>query len=254
MVNASPVLVWSFVALALLVAAAFVAGVYRATASSSSTDRGAPASPARPVLIAAAGTAAWLGITFALAASGLLSFSTRPPTALVLVVVTVALAVVLATSRLGRRLASGIPLAALVGVQGFRLPLELLLHRSYEEGLMPVQMSYSGFNLDILTGISAIVVALVVARRPGSLTLVRIWNTAGVVLLTNIVTIALLSTPTPLRVFRNEPANEWIAYAPWVWLPTVFVLAAMVGHILVYRRLRMEASATASVAAIPGTT
>ena len=119
---------------------------------------------------------------------------------------------------------------------------------------MPVQMSYSGFNLDILTGISAIIVAIVVARRPGSLVLVRIWNTAGIVLLANIVTIALLSTPTPFRVFQNEPANEWIAHAPWVWLPTVFVLAAIVGHILVYRRLRMEAAATAPVAAIPGTT
>ena len=254
MVNASPLLVWSFVALALLVAAAFVAAVYRATSSSSSTEPGKPASATRPALIAAAGTTAWLAITFALAASGRLSFSTRPPTALLLVVVTLALAVALGTSQLGRRLASGIPLAALVGAQGFRLPLELLLHRSYEEGLMPVQMSYSGFNLDILTGISAIIVAIVVARRPGSLVLVRIWNTAGIVLLTNIMTIALLSTPTPFRVFQNEPANEWIAHAPWVWLPTVFVLAAIVGHILVYRRLRMEASATASVAAIPGTT
>jgi hypothetical protein len=252
MVNASSLLVWSFAALALLVAAAFVAGVYRA--SSSSPERGLAASSGRLALIAAAGTVAWLAVTFALAASGLLSFSTRPPTALLLVVVTLALAVALGTSQLGRRMASGIPLAALVGVQGFRLPLELLLHRSYEEGLMPVQMSYSGFNLDILTGISAIIVAIVVARRPGSLVLVRIWNVAGIVLLTNIVTIALLSTPTPFRVFQNEPANDWIAHAPWVWLPTVFVLAAIVGHILVYRRLRMEASATASVAAIPGTT
>jgi hypothetical protein len=254
MVNASPVLVWSFVALALVVASAFVAGVYRAATSPSPTEHGRPANSARSALLAAVSTAVWLAITFALAAAGLLSFSTRPPTALVLIVVTIVLAVALGTSQLGRRLASGIPLTALVGVQAFRFPLELLLHRSYLEGLMPVQMSYSGFNLDILTGLSAIIVAMVVARRPRSLVLVRVWNTAGIVLLTNIVTIALLSAPTPFRVFLNEPANEWIARAPWVWLPTVFVLAAILGHILVYRRLRMEASATVSVAAVPGTT
>ena len=248
MVNASPVLTWSFVALALVVASLFVVGVHRATTSSSGT------SSARPALIAGAATVAWLAVTFTLGASGLLSFSTRPPTALFLIAATVVLAVALGTSQLGRRLATGIPLAALVGAQAFRVPLELLLHRSYEEGLMPVQMSYSGFNLDILTGLSAIIVSMTLVRRPRSLVLVRVWNTAGIVLLTNIVTIALLSAPTPFRVFQNEPANEWIAHAPWVWLPTVFVLAAIVGHILVYRRLLMEASASVSVAAIRGTT
>ena len=119
------------------------------------------------------------------------------------------------------------------------------MHRAYVEGLMPVQMSFSGFNFDILTGISATVVALVLAFRPGSLLLVRIWNTAGVVLLVNILVIAVVSAPTPIRLFHNEPANEWIAHAPWVWLPAVYVLAAVLGHILVFRRLRMEASVSA---------
>ena len=73
--------------------------------------------------------------------------------------------------------------------------------------------------------------------------LVRIWNTAGVVLLINILTIAVLSAPFPFRVFHNEPANVWITQAPWVWLPAVYVLAAITGHILVYRRVRLELAA-----------
>jgi hypothetical protein len=44
----------------------------------------------------------------------------------------------------GRRSGLRLPLAALVGYQGFRVVVELLLHRAYVEGLMPVQMSYSG--------------------------------------------------------------------------------------------------------------
>jgi hypothetical protein len=72
--------------------------------------------------------------------------------------------------------------------------------------------------------------------------LARVWNAGGTLLLVNILTIAVLSTPTPVRVFHNEPANEWIAHAPWVWLPTVFVVAAIIGHVLVFRRLRYEAS------------
>jgi len=234
MVNASRILTWSFVALAIVVAGAFVAAVH------ASRGRGARSSNRRDTMLAAIATAAWLGATLALAASGRLSFTSRPPTAGILIAAAVVLAVAVATSRLGSRLATGIPLAALVGVQAFRFPLEVLLHRAYREGLVPVQMSYSGFNFDILTGLSAIVVALYVARRPDAVVVVRVWNAAGIVLLVNILTIAVLSTPTPIRVFHNEPANEWIAHAPWVWLPSVFVAAAIIGHVVVFRRLRYE--------------
>jgi hypothetical protein len=234
MVNGSPILTWAFFALAMMVAGAFVAALRV------SRLRGTRSFTRRDTMLVAIATAAWLAATLALAASGRLSFSSRPPTAGILIAASVVLAVAVGTSRLGARLATGIPLAALVGVQAFRFPLELMLHRAYREGLMPVQMSYSGFNLDILTGLSAIVVALYLVRRPDAVAVVRVWNTAGVVLLLNILTIAVLSTPTPIRVFHNEPANEWIAHAPWVWLPTVFVVAAIIGHIVIARRLRYE--------------
>jgi hypothetical protein len=229
MVNASTGLVWTFAGLALAIASVFVFAVHRT-------------GTARQTITAAIATVAWLGITFALARAGLLGFSTTPPTMMVLIAVALVMAIGVGTSRLGRQIATGIPIAALVGVQAFRFPLELMLHQAYNEGLMPIQMSFSGFNFDILTGLSAIAVALVLVRRPRSLTLVRIWNTAGVVLLVNILTIALLSAPSPFRAFHNEPANVWVEQAPWVWLPTVYVFAAITGHILVYRRIRHELS------------
>jgi hypothetical protein len=238
MVNASPFLTWSFVALAVVVASAFIAAVH-----TSGVRTGRAAGHARrDSALAAVATVAWLAGTLALAASGRLTFTSRPPTAAIIIALSLALAFAVGTSRLGLRLATALPLAALVGAQGFRLPLELLLHRAYREGLMPVQMSYSGFNFDILSGLSAIVVALVLTRKPGSIALARVWNAGGTLLLVNILTIAVLSTPTPVRVFHNEPANDWIAHAPWVWLPTVFVVAAIIGHVLVFRRLRHEVS------------
>jgi hypothetical protein len=236
MVNASPLLVWAFVALALVVAGGFVVAVHRAAVATSHPDA------RRLTTITAAFTTLWLALAAGLAAGGLLSFSARPPTMLFLVAATLALGVGIATSPLGRRLATGLPLVTLVGSQAFRFPLELTMHRAYTEGLMPVQMSYSGRNLDILTGISAIIVSFVLVRRPKALWLVRLWNVGGLILLANILTVALLSAPTPFRTFHNEPANVWITQAPWVWLPAVFVLAAIVGHIVVFRRLRSPAS------------
>jgi hypothetical protein len=237
MVNASPTLTWTFVALAAIVASMFVLAVRQ-----SSLHANTPASPtARPTAVAAIAVVVWLAVTFGLAASGRLSFTSRPPTEGIVIAAGVALAFGVALSRVGLRIATGVPLAALVGAQAFRFPLELIMHRAYAEGIMPVQMSYSGFNFDILTGLSAIVVALMLVRNPRSLVVVRIWNTAGIVLLANVVTIAIVSAPTPLRLFHNEPANDWITRAPWVWLPTVFVVVAIMGHVLVLRRLRAEA-------------
>ena len=251
MVNASPLLVWSFVTLALVVAAAFVTGV---RLSARRTGR-SPDQARRDTIRATLATVAWLVATLALAASGRLSFTSVPPTEGILILASLVLALGIGASPFGLRIATGIPLAALVGVQAFRFPLELMLHRAHVEGLMPVQMSYSGFNLDILSGLFAIVVALQFVRKPGSLVAARIWNAGGIVLLTNILIIAVLSTPTPIRVFHNEPANEWIAHAPWVWLPAVFVVAAIMGHVVVFRRLRHEARAATkrepSVSATP---
>jgi len=247
MVNASPLLVAAFVSLAFAVAFAFLIAVYRAAVATVHPD------PRGLTARVAAGTAVWIALTGALAAAGMLSFSSRPPTMLVLLPAIFAIAIWLGTSRLGGRLAAGLPLAALVGAQSFRLPLELTMHRAYTEGLMPVQMSYSGRNLDIVTGVTAIVVAAILVWRPVSLWLVRVWNVVGLALLANILTVAVLSAPTPLRRFHNEPANVWIEHAPWVWLPAVFVLAAIAGHILVYRRLRYEARQTDPVGrAAPG--
>jgi hypothetical protein len=72
--------------------------------------------------------AVWLAVTGSAAAAGRLSFETRPPTMPVLVLAAWAVALWLGLGPLGRRLAAGVPLAVLVGVQGFRLPLELLMH------------------------------------------------------------------------------------------------------------------------------
>jgi hypothetical protein len=160
-----------------------------------------------------------------------------------------AIAVGLALSPVGKRIALGLPMAALVGYQGFRVLVELLLHRAYTEGLMPVQMSYAGRNFDIVTGITALGLGVWLVTGHRSARLVFLWNTLGVILLSNILAVALLSAPTPMRVFMNEPANLWVTQAPWIWLPTVMVLAAILGHVLVYRRLLSESRAAIRVEA-----
>jgi hypothetical protein len=237
----SPILRVGFIGLTVVIGALFAAAVYW-----SSLRTGlAPATATRRGYVAAAIAGAWIALTGTAAARAALHFE-APPTMLVAIAVSIIVATGLALSPLGRRIALGLPVAALVGYQGFRVVVELLLHRAYREGLMPVQMSYSGRNFDIISGITALALGGWLATGHSSRRLVAAWNTLGVLLLANILIVALLSAPTPFRVFMNEPANVWITHAPWVWLPTVMVFAALFGHVAVYRRLVSEGATPAN--------
>jgi hypothetical protein len=188
--------------------------------------------------LAAAGVSLfWLVPPAWMARSGALRFDTVPPNILLVVGVLTVATVILAFSAIGNRFRR-LPLYALIGYQAFRIPVEWMLFRLHEEGVVPVQMTFAGYNYDVVTGVAAVALAFWAARRriPGGIVL--FWNVLGLALLLNIVTIALLSAPVPFRTFTNEPANLLPLTFPYVWLPCFLVQAALFGHIIVFRRLR----------------
>jgi len=237
-----PVSLWTdpailaFVIIPLVLVAALLWGVSAASRRLEETNdirRGGLA-----VTLAAAAT--WMTATWAAAESGVLrQWDATPPPFALLVAGIFGLAVATAFTGYGMRLARGLPLWTLVAVQGFRLPLELAMHTMYERGIMPVQMSYSGRNFDIVTGITAIFVAWLVASGRGGRRLVLAWNVLGLALLLNVVTIAILSTPR-FAYFGEERLNVWVTYPPFVWLPAVMVLAALAGHLLIFRAVSLR--------------
>ena len=99
-------------------------------------------------------------------------------------------------------------------------------------------MTYAGLNFDILAGLSAMLMAYQIARRKVGPKSLLIWNLLGLALLINIAIIAILSLPLPFRAFDNEPANTFVTYVPFIWLPTFHVQAALFGHLLVFRALK----------------
>ena len=205
---------------------------------------GAPRARAwRVALMVGAAAAVWMALTWAAAEAGILrDWDRDPPPFAFLVLGIVVLSAVIAFSGLGRRLAMFVPLWALVAVQGFRLPLELAMHAMFERGIMPREMSYSGRNFDILTGVTAIIVAALVATGRGGRRLVGAWNVAGLVLLANVVIVAILATPR-FQYFGADRLNVWVTYPPFVWLPAVMVLAALAGHLVIFRALRLQGHA-----------
>jgi hypothetical protein len=193
---------------------------------------------ARRAALFTLGGLVWLAFTAALGLSGFFQQGgSGPPRLLVLLVPTVALPLRLGFSRLGSLMASA-PVAWLIALQSFRLPLELVMHRAATEGTMPPQMTYTGNNFDIVTGSTAIVVAALAAWGYAPRWLVLAWNALGTALLVTILVIAVASLPV-FAAFGREPArlNTWVAYFPYVWLPAGLVSAAVLGHVLLWRRL-----------------
>lgn len=190
----------------------------------------------------AAVLALWLTVTATLAWSGELArFDRTPPLMAVMLPLIFSVAILTAVSPLGGRLAAALPVVTLVGVQTFRLPLELVMHRAAGLGIMPVELSYSGYNLDILTGLGALalLLALPTVRVPRAL--VWAWNLWGLGCLGVIGWIARTSSPM-VRGFGDDPRhlNTWVLHFPYVWLPTVLVMIALSGHLVLTRRLLRE--------------
>lgn len=186
----------------------------------------------------ALGAVVWLFATAALAQTGFLARGEGlPPRFVVVMLPMFALPLLLGFSTTGAQLASA-PIALLVGFHAFRLPLELVMHQAALEGTMPVQMTYTGMNFDIVTGSTALLVAVLAALGWAPRWLLLAWNTLGTLLLLAILIIAVASLPA-FAAFGREPAqvNTWVAYFPFVWLPAGLVSAAVLGHVLLWRRL-----------------
>jgi hypothetical protein len=230
---ASPAATLALLGIVALLAAMLMLGVRRACERSADP----PVVVRLAAVIAGGVLLIVLGATWGLASSGwLLDVEALPPRLIVVVGATTFVTCVLALSPIGARLATGLPVAWLIGYQGFRVPVELLLWKLSHESVMPQPMTFEGRNFDILTGISAIILGVVAARRPLPRSALLLWNVLGFALLAHVVFLAIAATP----YFPNYPGavrNTLVFTAPWIWLPCILVQAALFGHVLVFRRL-----------------
>lgn len=193
--------------------------------------------PRGPTLRVALGLLAWIALTSAPVATGVLERNPMPGAPLFFVAVNGA-ALAFALSRTGKKLALGLPLAALVAFQAFRLPLELVLHSWFEQGTIPETMTWSGQNPDIVTGIVALVAAPFAAKfRPAAWTA----NIVGAALLVNVARVAIFSLPLPFA-WKVEPPLQLVFHLPFAWIGSVCVAGALAGHVILTRALLIGTS------------
>jgi hypothetical protein len=188
---------------------------------------------------AALGLALWLALTAALALSGALrDFGARPPRVFLVIAPAFLGTLLLGLSPWVGRAAKALPGAWIVAAQSFRVPVEAILWLLVAQRALPEIMTFTGRNWDVVTGLSAPLVAWLGFRhRRPARGAVLLWNLLGLALVTNVVTRGILSAPTPFRVFVTDPPNVIIADFPFVWLPCFVVPVAYFLHIVSLRQL-----------------
>ncbi|KAA5547531.1 hypothetical protein [Adhaeribacter rhizoryzae] len=179
-----------------------------------------------------AGLVAWLALLALLANQNFFSdFSTMPPRFVLAIAPPWIVIAWLASRKSFRYLLSLVPPAWPVYLQSFRVVVEIGLWMALVAGVCPVQMTFEGRNFDILVGLTAPLAGYFFFQEKLNFRWGLLWNIFGLALLLNIVTVAILSTPTPFRVFLNEPANTFVTVAPFIWLPGFLVPVALAMHV-----------------------
>lgn len=181
---------------------------------------------------------AWLLLLGGLAYAGFFRNFSLPPRPVLAILVPLVILLYLSFSKRFATLLKATPPQWLVFMQSFRIAVELLLWLAFMKGLLPKQMTLEGRNFDILSGILGLVTGFLILKNNSNWKRwALIYNIIGLGLLLNILVIAVLSMPTPIRHFMNEPSNAVVAEFPFIYLPGVLVVIALAMHIFSLRQI-----------------
>ncbi|RYG05215.1 MAG: hypothetical protein EOO02_04285 [Chitinophagaceae bacterium] len=158
-----------------------------------------------------------------------------PPRFLIALIVTLILSVIL----FRRSVVEKMDQNRLIAIHIVRLPVELILYNLFVQKLIPSIMTYEGWNFDIIMGVTAICILLIqlLSKTRFHKRILIAWNVSGIILLTTIVSIAILSSPLPIQQFAFEQPNIAVLQFPYVYLPTCIVPMVYLSHFFALKKL-----------------
>lgn len=151
------------------------------------------------------------------------------------------LIVVLFFTGKGRRFIESLDMKTLTLLHIIRIPVELVLYLLFLHKVIPEIMTFEGRNFDILSGLTApLIYYFGFVKKRLSTGAILLWNFVCLGLLINIVSIAILSAPTPIQQFAFDQPNVAVLYFPFVWLPCFIVPVVLLSHLAAIRNISEE--------------
>jgi hypothetical protein len=178
-----------------------------------------------------AGVGAWIALAVGITLSGAVRDSRLVlPLFFMLPLVAAALA---ATSSAARRAMLAIPVSTIIALNAMRV-LGVLMLVAAATGVMSGPFPYAAGIGDVLTGLFALSVARVAARKPSDPRVLQ-WNVFGTLDL--VVAVSLGAT------FATTGASAAMTTLPWSIIPLVLVPTYLIGHALVFAHVREAVTA-----------
>jgi hypothetical protein len=208
--------------------------------------------PRRTTFAIIAGLAVWLVYVGLFSSLGYMRDPSLRPPGIVWVVGPAVLGIfVLVFFNIGARVAAAIPLWLLLGFETFRVGVELLVHRLWQDGLMPKLLTYEGGNIDIFVGLSAPIIAWIALTGRRGLKLAVAWNVLGLLALANVAVRAALTAPGPLKLISTDVPNLAVGMFPYTFIPAFLAPLAVAFHVLAIRAIaaRLRDAPAADIAA-----
>lgn len=186
-----------------------------------------------------AGLALWGILQAAVASTGFyLVTDSVPPRFMLMIAPPLLTILIVFLTRRGKTFIDGLSLNWLTWLHVVRIPVEIVLFRLFLFGYVPQLMTFEGRNFDILSGLTAPVIAWL-CFRGGQVKypkVLLVWNFLALGLLLNIVINAVLSAPFPFQQFAFDQPNRGVLYMPFNLLPALIVPVVLFSHLAAIRK------------------
>jgi len=112
-----------------------------------------------------------------------------------------------------------------------RIPVEIILYYLFLDQMIPELMTFEGRNYDIIAGLTAPVIGVLLMKKKISKKGLILWNVFGLFLILFIFINALLSAELPFQQFAFDQPNRAISYFPFILLASTVVPIVIYTHI-----------------------
>ncbi|GGB03341.1 hypothetical protein [Puia dinghuensis] len=182
--------------------------------------------------------AVWLLLIAGLSLAGFFSSgSPLPPRVAFPMLISLIVVLWVAFSPTGTLLLRELPPHWLIYFQSFRIVVEIIIWLTVLYKIFPVQLSFEGRNVDVLVGLLAFPVGYYsFIKKAWPSIVVLLYNIFGLLSLINVVAVTVLSLPTPIRLFHNQPDSSMMSHFPFIFIPSFLAPLAISVHILSIRQ------------------
>lgn len=125
----------------------------------------------------------------------------------------------------------------LLAIHILRIPIEFILYSLFKEKMLAREMTFIGYNYDIIFGVTALVFLIIgiFFRKIFYFQIFRLWNIFGICSVLIVVILGILSSPIPIQLIAYDQPNIAMLQFPYALLPNLVVPLVILSHIILLR-------------------